>query len=86
MGYFGKGFDVWGEAHFDFLIEMLVAALCASGADWDNWRYHPTVWSIEGEKESGGASTNQKKTIDALIAIGNNKSELLVQALAQPSF
>ncbi len=36
MGYFGQEPVIWGEAHFNFSIVM-VAALCAEGADWDAW-------------------------------------------------
>ncbi len=51
MGYVGQDPEIWGEAHFGFLIELLVAALCAEGARWDDWRYHPAMWSVEGVKK-----------------------------------
>ncbi len=77
--------EVEGEAHFDILIEILVAALCARDANWEHWRYHAAMWSIDGEQK-GSATRWQKNTLDALREISNNKSELLAHVLTQPSF
>ena len=85
QGYIGTNPKIWGEREYATLIEMLTHALCASRDKWDTWRWHPTMWSLNG-LDKKPMEPAQKKALTALEYISANPSPLAAGALTQPIF
>ena len=76
---------IWGEPEYTMLIEMLTTAMCANGAKWDNWRCHPTMWSVNGV-DTRKIEPSLLKSLKALAEIHRNPSPLAISAVSQPIF
>jgi hypothetical protein len=66
------------------LIELLACGLTTNPKDWENFRYHPTVWSTSGVTEGTKIQPAQIKAIKALTEITSNPSPVTSSALFAP--
>ena len=71
QGFFGANPTSWGEPEYAMLIEMLTTALCADTGQWETWRYHHTMWSVNGI-DTRKIEPAQKAALKALEHIQDN--------------
>ena len=66
-------------------LELLVSGLDLEGAAWDDYVYHPTMWSDGGVERTKPASS-QMDGLKRLREMSRNPSEVSAHFCRQPSF
>ena len=84
-GHFGKDLLIWKYEEWWMLIGMLASGLHLSGAEWDNLRYHPTMWHSDGETRSK-ATESPVARIEKLRERAGVPSDLVAHLKTQPHF
>ena len=85
QGHFGLEPVIWGPQELHLALEFIVAGLRLTPKQWEDYYYHPTMWSDDGVVRSK-PSPSTRTALRTMEAMQKNPSAIARNFLDHPSF